>query len=103
MHKKELEYIFNKQCSFDQFLWKNMVEQLIILITEKCHCQKREFEILNNKYNELFKLSEDQKQENAKLKNIIASQEKSRVEIIDEELLKYKEKVCLFISKYNKK
>ena len=104
-NKKEIEHIFNKQCSFDQYLWKNMVEQLMILFTEKCQFQKREFETLNNKYNELVELFKCEKLENAKLKNIIAMQEKSRVEIIDEELLKYKEKVCLFIlfRKYNNK
>ncbi len=98
-----MEYIFNKQCSFDQYLWKNMVEQLIILIKDKNHCQKREFETLKNEYNKIVELLEVQKEENTNLQKMFVSQEKSRVELIEEELIKYKEKVCLFnLKKYQK-
>ena len=95
--KTKLDTIFNKEIIFSSCLWKKVVEKIINESAEKANLEKqelKEIQIENFNLNELY---ENKKQECLKLTETIFSMEKSRNELFNAELLKYKEKVLIFI------
>ena len=96
-NKTKLETIFNKEIIFPSCLWKKVTEKIITEIIDKSNLEKKEFKELQTEFSKLFELNETQKQESLKLNETLNFLEKSKVEFMNEEFMKYKEKVYLYI------
>lgn len=96
-NKTKLESIFNKEIIFPSSLWKKVTEKIIAEIVEKSNFEKKEFKELQTEFSKLFELNETQKQECLQLNETLSFLQKSRVEFMNEEFTKYKEKVDFYI------
>ena len=105
-NKTKLESIFNKEIIFSSCLWKKVTEKIIMEIINKSNLEKKELQELQTEFSKLFELNETKTQECLKLNETLNFLEKSKVEFMNEEFMKFKEKVhfiFFFMATFEKK